>query len=107
GGVIGSFFEYLQNMRGETWLPNVALTRMLARISRTLDLMFTYIQENRSMTPRQAAYRIALQNLLNFPQGLPTMTWARLKDVLRTERNLKRMWPAWWNLERGLQWAQR
>lgn len=62
GGVIGSYFEWLQNKNGELWL----LDEILAKIEKTLRLSFNRVtdySEQNKVDFRMAAFAIAIKRI--------------------------------------------
>ncbi|HET8736539.1 MAG TPA: glutamate dehydrogenase, partial [Pricia sp.] len=62
GGVIGSYFEWLQNRNGEIW----QLDEVMAKLERKLKESFARVTEmakNRNVDMRAAAFIIAIERL--------------------------------------------
>lgn len=62
GGVIGSYFEWLQNRNGELW----ELEEIMARLDKKMKEVFTRVlnmSESRKLDMRSAAYVIAIERI--------------------------------------------
>lgn len=62
GGVIGSYFEWLQNRNGEIWMLDEILERIRKRLRVNFDKVATYSKENK-VDLRTAAFCIAIQRV--------------------------------------------
>ena len=62
GGVIGSYFEWLQNRNGELWQMDEVITKLEKKLKESFDKVYEY-SEKESMDMRTAAYCIAIQRI--------------------------------------------
>jgi len=62
GGVIGSYFEWLQNRNGELWQMDEILEKLEKKLRNTFKKVIAYSEEN-EMDMRTAAYCIAIERI--------------------------------------------
>lgn len=62
GGVIGSYFEWLQNRNGELWQMDEILEKLEKKLRSTFKKVTTYSEEN-GMDMRTAAFAIAIERI--------------------------------------------
>lgn len=62
GGVTVSYYEWVQNRGGEYWPEEDVLARLDRRMCRQLNKVLD-IAEQRSLSPRQAAYVLVLERI--------------------------------------------
>ncbi|TXD84891.1 Glu/Leu/Phe/Val dehydrogenase [Subsaximicrobium wynnwilliamsii] len=62
GGVIGSYFEWLQNRNGELWQLDEVMVKLDKKLNESFNKVWEYSQR-RSMDMRTAAYCIAIERI--------------------------------------------
>mgnify|MGYP000044146982 FL=1 len=62
GGVIGSYFEWLQNRNGELWQMDEILEKLEKKLKSTFKKVTTYSEEN-GVDMRTAAFAIAIERI--------------------------------------------
>ena len=62
GGVIGSYFEWLQNRNGELWQLNEVMVKLHKKLKDSFDTVYEY-SENGAVDMRTAAYCIAIERI--------------------------------------------
>ena len=62
GGVVGSYFEWLQNRNGELWQLDEVMTKLHKKMKESFDKVYEYA-ERESMDLRTAAYCIAIKRI--------------------------------------------
>lgn len=62
GGVIASYFEWLQNRNGEHWSLDKTLVKLNQKLEESFNKVYTYSQEE-SIDMRRAAYCIAIKRI--------------------------------------------
>ncbi|MBW2963015.1 Glu/Leu/Phe/Val family dehydrogenase [Mesonia aestuariivivens] len=62
GGVIASYFEWLQNRNGEVWQLEETLTKLNHKLEKSFNKVYAYAQEE-SIDMRKAAYCIAIKRI--------------------------------------------
>ncbi len=62
GGVIGSYFEWLQNRNGELWQLNEVMLKLYKKLKDSFDTVYEY-SENGAVDMRTAAYCIAIERI--------------------------------------------
>jgi len=62
GGVIGSYFEWLQNRNGELWQLDEVMVKLDKKLNESFNKVYEYSQ-NRAMDMRTAAYCIAIERI--------------------------------------------
>lgn len=65
GGVIASYYEWIQNNIGEYWEEEVVLEKTRDRISKVFDTIWEEYSQNDSETIRDAAYNYSIKNLVD------------------------------------------
>lgn len=64
GGVTTSYFEWMQNLRGETWSEAEVLTRLQPLMERAFDQMWARMTES-GETARMAVYQMAVKAVVD------------------------------------------
>tara|TARA_R110002051_G_scaffold324970_1_gene424862 strand:+ start:36007 stop:37311 length:1305 start_codon:yes stop_codon:yes gene_type:complete len=62
GGVIGSYFEWLQNRNGELWQLDEVMMKIEKKMKESFDKVYKYAEEHH-LDMRTAAYCIAIQRI--------------------------------------------
>ena len=62
GGVIGSYFEWLQNRNGELWQLDEVMVKLDKKLKESFDKVYEY-SERKTMDLRTAAYCIAIKRI--------------------------------------------
>ncbi|MDO7172306.1 Glu/Leu/Phe/Val family dehydrogenase [Mariniflexile sp. AS56] len=62
GGVVGSYFEWLQNRNGELWQYDEVMGKLHKKIKESFDKVYEY-SEREAMDMRTAAYCIAIKRI--------------------------------------------
>ncbi|WP_417360609.1 Glu/Leu/Phe/Val family dehydrogenase [Galbibacter sp.] len=62
GGVIGSYFEWLQNRNGEIWTMEEVMEKLEKKLKTSFDRVMNVAKE-RGVDPRTAAFMIAIERL--------------------------------------------
>lgn len=62
GGVIGSYFEWLQNRNGEIWTLEEVMEKLEKKLKTSFDKVVS-VSEERKVDPRTAAFIIAIERL--------------------------------------------
>ena len=62
GGVIGSYFEWLQNRNGELWQLDEVILKLEKKMKESFDKVYAF-SENENMDMRTAAYCIAIKRI--------------------------------------------
>lgn len=62
GGVIGSYFEWLQNRNGELWQLDEVMSKLERKMQESFKKVYTYSQ-NENVDFRTAAYCIAIKRI--------------------------------------------
>ena len=64
GGVIVSYYEWLQNKRCEYWTKEKVLTKLAEKMKNTYEKITT-MMENKKVSMRNACYIVSLETLNN------------------------------------------
>src|SRR5690606_5717868 len=62
GGVIGSYFEWVQNRNGEIWTMDEVMEKLEKKLKTSFDKVMNVAKE-RGVDPRTAAFIIAIERL--------------------------------------------
>ncbi|TDY11354.1 Glu/Leu/Phe/Val family dehydrogenase [Meridianimaribacter flavus] len=62
GGVVGSYFEWLQNRNGELWQLNEVMAKLDKKLKESFDKVYDYSRQE-GIDMRTAAYCIAIQRI--------------------------------------------
>ena len=62
GGVVGSYFEWLQNRNGELWQLDEVMMKLQKKLKESFDKVYAY-SEREAIDMRTAAYCIAIQRI--------------------------------------------
>ncbi len=63
GGVVGSYFEWIQNINNDYWEPDRVLERLKNVMTDAFDAVYALCEQEKSVM-RKAAYKIAIRRIL-------------------------------------------